>query len=76
MTSSVSITHWVSRISSNELSDLTGKAAFGPLFLPEFYWSFGGGLPLTWQGGPWYFLNKVELGKHNARLGYLRWTDG
>ena len=77
MTSSVSITHWVSRISSNELSDLIQeKRPSGRFFLAVFYWSFAGGLPLTWQGGPWYFLNKVELGKHNARLGYLRWTDG
>ena len=77
MTSSASITRWASRISSNEPSELIQeKRPSGRFFLPEFYWSFAGGLPLTWQGGPWYFLNKVDLGKHSARLGYLRWTDG
>ena len=77
MTSSASITHWVSRISSNELSDLIQeKRPSGRFFLPEFYWSFAGDLLLTWQCVPWYFLDNIELGECNARLGYSWWTDG
>ena len=77
MTSLASTTHWVSRISSNDLSEsIQEKRPSGRFFLPRFFKTCAAGLPLTWQGAPWYFLSNVELGKHNARLGDSCRNDG